>query len=142
MALLICAVVAPGFSVAQMVVRFGMPPDTPAFLQSMAREGLKMPAHGWACATIGATTIQSPTSQGIRRISVLLGALICNTYTQEDWTQKVSRLTDLRPVEMADLSHNRWQNGADVALRTLRTMPILARRLSPERRRSRRGSSS
>ena|SRR5437667_11889562 len=46
-ALLICAAVAPGLRVAQMVVRFGMPPD-PARLQSMARDELRMPDHGWA----------------------------------------------------------------------------------------------
>src|SRR5688572_12325349 len=38
-ALLICAAVAPGLSVAQTVVRFGMPPEMPAPLQSTAREG-------------------------------------------------------------------------------------------------------
>jgi len=36
-ALLICAAVAPGFSVAQVVVRTGMPPDTPAWLQLILR---------------------------------------------------------------------------------------------------------
>ena len=105
-ALWICAVVAPGLSVEQIVVRVGIPPGTPALLQSTAREGLKMPDHGWACATIGAATIKSPTSQGIRRISVLLDVLICNRYTQEDGTQKTSRLANLPQVEMADLSHD------------------------------------
>ena len=36
-ALLICAAVAPGPSVVQIVVRFGMPPGTPALRQSMLR---------------------------------------------------------------------------------------------------------
>ena len=39
MAALICAAVAPGFSVAQTVVRMGMPPTTPAWDQSIARAG-------------------------------------------------------------------------------------------------------
>ena len=46
MAELICAAVVPGFSVAQIVVRVGMPPTTPACVQSMARLGSRMPAHG------------------------------------------------------------------------------------------------
>src|SRR5207302_2669455 len=36
-ALLICAAVAPGFSVAQKAVRFGMLPGIPAWLQSILR---------------------------------------------------------------------------------------------------------
>ncbi|OLD32165.1 MAG: hypothetical protein AUI49_03915 [Candidatus Rokubacteria bacterium 13_1_40CM_2_68_13] len=45
MALLIWADVVPGLSVAQMNVRFGIPPSTPGFVldQSMAREGSRMP---------------------------------------------------------------------------------------------------
>src|SRR5579872_1493248 len=43
MAELICAPVAPGLSVAQTVVRVGMPPTTPACVQSMARDGSRMP---------------------------------------------------------------------------------------------------
>ena len=46
MAELICAAVAPGFNVAQMVVRFGgMSPVTPAVLQSVARAGSMMPVQ-------------------------------------------------------------------------------------------------
>src|SRR6185295_14905344 len=48
MALLICAAVAPELSVAQMVVRFGMPPWTPGFVlrQSIARDAATIPVHG------------------------------------------------------------------------------------------------
>ena len=53
MALLICDAVAPGFSVAQIVVRFGMPPMTPAFDQSMARLELMIPDHACALTRAG-----------------------------------------------------------------------------------------
>src|SRR5438034_5246809 len=40
----ICVAVAPGLSVAQIVVRIGMPPRTPACVQSVLREGSMIPA--------------------------------------------------------------------------------------------------
>src|SRR5450432_1954981 len=43
MAALICAAVAPGLSIEQPIVRAGMPPTTPACVQSMARLGSRMP---------------------------------------------------------------------------------------------------
>src|SRR5258708_21424635 len=49
MALLIWAAVAPGLSVAQIVVRLGIPPTTPGLVQSAARLGSMIPDHGWAC---------------------------------------------------------------------------------------------
>src|SRR5580704_15308113 len=46
---LICAAVAPGFSVAQFVVRAGIPPTTPAPDQFVALVGFKMPVQScWA----------------------------------------------------------------------------------------------
>src|SRR5439155_20211859 len=41
----IWAAVVPGLRDAQIVVRFGMPPGMPAWLQSIAREGSKQPEH-------------------------------------------------------------------------------------------------
>ncbi len=54
---------APGLSVAQIVVRFGMPPRTPTFDQSVALVGSIIPDHCCACARIGAikTSATSPT---------------------------------------------------------------------------------
>src|SRR5207253_9148332 len=52
-ALLICAAVAPGFSVAQMVVRLGMPPGMPAWLQSVARDWSMIPDHSCAWEYVG-----------------------------------------------------------------------------------------
>src|SRR2546427_10172764 len=52
----ICAAVLPGSRDAQIVARFGMPPGMPAWLQSIAREGSRIPAHGSAAAR----TIKSP----------------------------------------------------------------------------------
>src|ERR1700678_1977925 len=48
MAWLIWSAVAPGASVLKMVVLFGMPPGTPAFDQSAALSGLRMPRQFWA----------------------------------------------------------------------------------------------
>src|SRR5687768_10708314 len=47
MALVIWAAVAPGESVVQTVVRFGMPPSTPGLFarQSIARDGSRIPDH-------------------------------------------------------------------------------------------------
>ena len=42
----VCEADAPGFSVAQIVVRSGMPPVTPTLLQSIAREGAMTPVQG------------------------------------------------------------------------------------------------
>src|SRR5438093_13197725 len=41
---------------AQIVVRFGIPPGRPAWLQSIAREGSRIPDHGSALAR----TVRSP----------------------------------------------------------------------------------
>ena len=46
MAELICAEVALDVRVEQMFVRFGIPPTTPALLQSIARLGANTPLHG------------------------------------------------------------------------------------------------
>src|SRR5438128_6796844 len=54
----ICAAVLPGSRDAQIVARFGMPPGMPAWLQSIAREGSRIPAHGSAAAA--ARTVGSP----------------------------------------------------------------------------------
>src|SRR3972149_7105423 len=53
MAELIWAAVAPGFNVAQIVVRSGIPPVTPAGLQSMLRLGSMMPDQGGAACAAG-----------------------------------------------------------------------------------------
>lgn len=47
MAVFICVPVAPGLSAAHGVVRFGIPPCTPACVQSMARAGSRMPPQSW-----------------------------------------------------------------------------------------------
>src|SRR6266446_2881919 len=70
-ALVICPADAPGLRVAQMVVRLGIPPITPAVLQSMARAGQRIPDHAWACAAFGATATKSPVSQTAWRVSTL-----------------------------------------------------------------------
>src|SRR2546427_4115557 len=44
----ICAAVLPGSRDAQIVARFGMPPGMPAWPQSIAREGSRIPEHGSA----------------------------------------------------------------------------------------------
>src|SRR5205807_1496300 len=81
-ALLICTAVAPGLSVAQIVVRVGIPPETPALDQSIARDGSRMPDQGWAWATIGALMIRSPTSQAAREWGRVASAFpnesVCN----------------------------------------------------------------
>src|SRR2546427_11923160 len=46
----ICAAVLPGSRDAQIVARFGMPPWMPAWPQSIAREGSRIPDHGSAAA--------------------------------------------------------------------------------------------
>ena len=61
-ALLICVAVAPGFRVAQIVVRFGMPPGIPTLVQSTAREELRIPDQGCALAAIGVTMIRRKTT--------------------------------------------------------------------------------
>jgi len=50
--------VLPGSRDAQIVARFGMPPGMPAWLQAIAREGSRIPAHGSAAAA--ARTVRSP----------------------------------------------------------------------------------
>ena len=52
-ALLICAAVAPEFSVAQRVVRVGMPAGMPAWLQSVARDWSMIPDHSCAWEDVG-----------------------------------------------------------------------------------------
>src|SRR2546425_199280 len=56
--------------VEQIAVRVGI--VVPALLQSIAREGLRIPDHGWAWAATRVTMIRSPTSQATRRVPVLL----------------------------------------------------------------------
>src|SRR2546426_3433998 len=56
----ICAAVLPGSKDAQIVVRFGMPPGMPAWLQSIAREGSRIPDHG----TVAARAVRSPPTVG------------------------------------------------------------------------------
>src|SRR5207245_9066871 len=46
----VCAAVLPGARDAQIVARFGMPPGMPAWPQSIAREGSRIPDHGSAVA--------------------------------------------------------------------------------------------
>jgi hypothetical protein len=65
MALLIWAAVAPGFMVAQIVVRFGIPSVTPGLAQAAARDGLMIPDHAWAPAASGLTMIKNPKRQAI-----------------------------------------------------------------------------
>ena len=67
MALLICDAEAPGFKVAHSVVRFGIPPATPAWDQSVARETLRIPDHGWAWTTPGVMRRRPPKSHAIGR---------------------------------------------------------------------------
>src|SRR5947199_2663121 len=52
----IWAALLPGSRDAQIVVRFGIPPGMPAWLQSIAREGSRIPDHGSALAR----TVRSP----------------------------------------------------------------------------------
>ena len=52
----ISAAVLPGSRDAQIVVRFGMPPGMPAWLQSIAREASRIPDHG----SPAARTVKSP----------------------------------------------------------------------------------
>src|SRR5947208_6987653 len=115
MALLICAAVAPGLSVAQMVVRLGMPPTIPALLQSIAREWSMIPDHSCAWAGIGATTIKSATSQARRRITVQLRSGVfrpcgCGLYSFHLLLSKATALT-------------RWGDGFDFD-RGVRSMPL------------------
>src|SRR5256885_631303 len=46
---------------AQIVVRFGIPPGMPAWLQSIAREGSRIPDHG---SVVAARTARSPPTVG------------------------------------------------------------------------------
>src|SRR6266513_6235561 len=76
MALLICVAVAPGFNVAQMVVRFEMPPVTPAVLQSVARAGARIPLQGVEAAKEAApqkyiTALTTSTNNDRRTILVI-----------------------------------------------------------------------
>src|SRR5437867_1380391 len=65
----ICAAVLPGSRDAQIIARFGMPPGIPAWLQSIAREGSRIPDHGSARAR---TVIQSPPKvRDIHRASAI-----------------------------------------------------------------------
>src|SRR5438034_8478811 len=69
MALVICAAVCPEFNVAQTVVRFvGMPPVTPAVLQSVAREGLMMPVQGVAAKATAERRIQQEIPANVRTL--------------------------------------------------------------------------
>src|SRR2546421_6039306 len=52
----ISAALLTGSREAQIVARFGMPPGMPAWLQSIAREGSRIPDHGSALAR----TVRSP----------------------------------------------------------------------------------
>src|SRR2546428_12043555 len=64
----ICAAVLPGSRDAQIVARFGMPPGMPAWLQSIAREGSRIPDHG----TAPARTVKSPpTVRHIQKASAI-----------------------------------------------------------------------
>src|SRR5206468_4273879 len=60
----ICAAVLPGSRDAQIAVRFGMPPGMPAWLQSIAREGSRIPDHGSAAAR---TVTSPPTVRAMHR---------------------------------------------------------------------------
>ena len=53
MALLISSALAPGASVLQIVVRFGIPSGIPALDQSAARSGFRMPLQPWASRSPG-----------------------------------------------------------------------------------------
>src|SRR3989442_9157709 len=64
----ICAAVLPGSRDAQIVSRFGMPPGMPAWLQSIAREGARIPDHGSAAAR---TVKSPPTVRDIQRASAI-----------------------------------------------------------------------
>src|SRR6267142_2196708 len=66
MALLICAGVAPGLRVEQMVVRLGIPPITPAVLQSVARVGATMPIQGVAAKATALRDIHNKTPVNLR----------------------------------------------------------------------------
>src|SRR6058998_2492081 len=64
----ICAAVLPGSRDAQIVARFGMPPGMPEWLQSIAREGSRIPDHG----TAEARTVKSPpTVREIHKASAI-----------------------------------------------------------------------
>src|SRR3989441_12511561 len=54
----ISAALLTGSREAQIVARFGMPPGMPAWLQSIAREGSRIPDHGSPLAR----TVKSPTT--------------------------------------------------------------------------------
>lgn len=49
MADVICAAVAPADNEVHTVVRVGMPPEIPAFVQSTTRPGSMIPDQGWVC---------------------------------------------------------------------------------------------
>src|SRR5256886_15489911 len=55
----ISAALLTGSREAQIVARFGMPPGMPAWLQSIAREGSRIPDHGSVAA---ARTVRSPAT--------------------------------------------------------------------------------
>src|SRR5215831_16705426 len=68
--------VAPGLSVAQMVVRFGIPPRTPALDQSTALEGSTIPDHCWARPKTGKTkTSAANPTPGFQRALFTKGIL-------------------------------------------------------------------
>src|SRR3989442_15792358 len=64
----ICAAVLPGSRDAQIVARFGMPPGMPAWPQSIAREGSRIPDHGSAAAR---TVRPPPTVRHMQKASAI-----------------------------------------------------------------------
>src|SRR3989442_4431015 len=64
----ICAAVLPGSRDAHIVARFGMPPGMPAWPQSIALEGSRIPDHGSAAARIVKTP---PTVRDMHRASAI-----------------------------------------------------------------------
>src|SRR6058998_1344464 len=62
------AAVLPGSRDAQIVVRFGMPPGMPAWLQSIAREGSRIPDHDSAAAR---RVKSPPTVRAIHKASAI-----------------------------------------------------------------------
>ena len=78
-ALLICAAEAPGFNVVQTVVRFGMPPVTPAVLQSVARAGARIPVQGVEAANVTTPEryIKTETATAVRNQAKFFAAQKC-----------------------------------------------------------------
>jgi hypothetical protein len=78
-ALLICAAEAPAFNVTQLVVRFGMPPVTPAVLQSVARAGARIPVQGVEAANVTTPQryIETETATAVRNHPKFFAAQEC-----------------------------------------------------------------